>query len=47
LPLLKFQPSYTRPYSTKPTHTHIDTLQNKLKQKQYKIHNKRNSHHIF
>ena len=30
--------TYTHPHITKPTHTHTHTLQNKLKQLQYKIH---------
>jgi len=32
------------PHITKPTNTHTHTLQNKLKQPQYKIHTKWNSH---
>jgi len=35
-------------YITKtPPHTHTHTLQNKLKQPQYKIHTKRNSHNTY
>jgi hypothetical protein len=30
--------TYTHPHITKPTHTHTRTLQNKLKQPQYKIY---------
>jgi len=37
-------PNYTHPHVTKPTHAHTHTLQNKLKQKQYMIHTKWNSH---
>jgi len=29
--------TYTHPHITKPTHTHTHTLQNKLKQPQYKL----------
>ena len=36
--------TYTHPDITKPPHTHAHTLQNKLKQPQYKIHTKLNSH---
>ena len=35
---------YTHPHITESTHTHIHALQNKLKQPQYKIHTKQNSH---
>jgi hypothetical protein len=36
--------THTHPHITKPTHTHTHSLQNKLKQPQYKIHTKWNSH---
>jgi len=39
--------NYTHPHITKPTITHTRTLQNNLKQPQYKIHTKRNSHNII
>jgi hypothetical protein len=35
------------PHITKPTHTNTHTLQNKLKQPQYEIHTKLNSHKIY
>ena len=36
-----------QPHITKPTHTHIRTLRSKLKQTQYKIHTKWNSHNTI
>jgi hypothetical protein len=38
---------WKHPHITKNTHTHTHTFQNKLKQPQYKIHTKRNSHNNF
>ena len=35
------------PHSTKPTHTHTHMLQNKIKQPQYKLHTKWNSHNTI
>jgi hypothetical protein len=39
--------TYTHPHITKPPHTHTHTLQNKLKQPQYKIHTKWNGHNTI
>ena len=38
------KPIHTHPHITNPTRTHTHILQNKLKQRQYKIHTKLNSH---